>query len=135
MVTVPAARDGDPDGVGEVTAPLVDAAVEPRPARWAAADEVVDAEVVEAPQQVGATGAAPGLRWPCSCGTEVLMEHTTCPVCGSEFLGGLRSEDSGRHRRGPGAIRGRSRTVRLCLAGLVAVAVAVVIPVLLTLIG
>jgi hypothetical protein len=140
LVSVPAARQS---GEGRVSAPLVEAALEPGPANWSTlADaevvdaEFVDAEFVESPQgPAPATGPSDAdVRWPCGCGAEVTLNQPTCPACGSEFLGALRNE-GGRHRRGADGPRIRSRAARLSLAGLLALVLAVAIPVLLALVG
>jgi hypothetical protein len=82
---------------------------------------------------------AAALRWPCACGNEVEFDQDTCPVCGSAFLGDLRGEAVGRHRgasKGPFAERwASSRAFRFIAAGVIALLIAVVIPVLLTLLG
>jgi hypothetical protein len=121
---------------------LVEAALEPGPANWStlAPDaEVVDAEVVESPPKAPRQAPAPSdlaaeMRWPCGCGAAVTLNQATCPACGSEFLGALRA-DGGRHRRGAGGPRIRSRAARLSLAGLLALVLAVAIPLLLALVG
>jgi hypothetical protein len=77
------------------------------------------------------------LNWSCKCGEDVSFEETSCPVCGGAFLGDLREGNGGRHRPGnsPLAWLPESRQVRLAAAAFIAIAFAVLIPVLITLIG
>jgi hypothetical protein len=78
-----------------------------------------------------------GLTWACKCGEDVSFDETVCPVCGAPFLGDLRDGNVGRHRPGnsPLSWLPESRQVRLAAAAFVAIAFAVLIPVLLTLLG
>lgn len=138
-VTVPAAPGRAPRAAA-IAAPLVEAALEPGPniprAIGGRREDVVDADYVEDQSFPPGAATLAGLRWPCCCGAEVLIANTSCPACGNEFLGDLRTGGSGRHRRsahsGP---RVRSRAARLTLAGLAAVMVAVLVPALLALLG
>ncbi len=78
--------------------------------------------------------------WPCpACGTTVLWELVSCPTCGAAFLSGDdlaagTTASAGRHR--PGAterVLALPRGGRLVLALLVGLLVAVVVPLLLSL--
>lgn len=77
------------------------------------------------------------LTWNCKCGEMVSFEQTACPVCGSSFLGDLRDGNAGRHRPGNGALNWlpESRQVRLALAAFIAIAFAVLVPLILTVFG
>jgi hypothetical protein len=73
--------------------------------------------------------------WPCSCGTDVPFDIDICPECGSGFLAELRGVDA-PERSGPAWMATylrASRTMRLTVAAVFALAVAVGIPVLLAL--
>jgi hypothetical protein len=90
-----------------------------------------------APDETGEPSGLAGLSWSCKCGEEVSFDESVCPVCGGPFLGDLREGNGGRHRPGnsPLAWLPESRQVRLAAAAFLAIALAVLIPVLLTLIG
>ena len=92
------------------------------------------AEQAEAAEQRSRLAA---LTWNCKCGDVVSFEQTTCPVCGSSFLGDLRDGNGGRHRPGSGLLDWlpESRQVRLALAAFIAIAFAVLVPLILTIFG
>jgi hypothetical protein len=73
--------------------------------------------------------------WPCRCGNEVPFDVDTCPECGNGFLAELRGVDR-PERSGPAWMTTyleASRTMRLTVAAVFALAVAVGIPGLLAL--
>jgi hypothetical protein len=75
--------------------------------------------------------------WPCSCGNEVGFDVDSCPECGRAFLEELRGLEA-RERTGPPwlvAYLEASRAMRLSIAGMIALLVAVGIPSLLILFG
>jgi hypothetical protein len=150
LVTVPEATGKLARDAGAVAAPLVDAALEPTAAGWSDIDgsreEIVDAVLVDSsPPAPGVTGErkTPGLTsdvsWPCTCGASVAVSEDTCADCGGKFLGELRDDATGKHRPGPPSrlqsARLSSRGMRLALAVLAALIVAIGIPLLLALLG
>ena len=83
------------------------------------------------------TGDEPRKAWPCSCGNEVAFDVDACPECGRAFLGELRGLDAPAIS-GPswlGAYLEASRGMRLSIAVLIALLVAVGIPGMLILFG
>ncbi len=60
--------------------------------------------------------------------------ESTCPACGSEFLADLGTARAGRHRSS-GWRWPASRGASLALAGVLAVVLAVGLPLLLALVG
>jgi hypothetical protein len=72
--------------------------------------------------------------WPCQCGTLVPMAESSCPSCGRAFLGDLSSTATPRHRTGGGRWP-TSRAASLLLAGVIALVLAVGLPLLLALLG
>ncbi len=138
LITVPD-RSSRPQA--HPTAPLVEATLEPGPVHLrdlVAFEGVVDADPVEqggpatnAPARLGAD-----VSWPCICGVAVPLEQNTCPDCGSKFLGELHEGGSGKHRRH--AERSwwpATRGLRIALALLMALLLAVGVPTLLSLLG
>jgi hypothetical protein len=94
----------------------------------------------EAAQQAEAAAQASrlaALTWICKCGEVVSFEQTACPVCGGSFLGDLNDGSGGRHRPGSGALNWlpESRQVRLAAAAFIAIAFAVLVPLILTIFG
>ncbi len=77
------------------------------------------------------------LTWICKCSETVSFEHNACPVCGGSFLGDLRDGEGGRHRPGSAALSWlpETRQVRLAAAAFLAMALAVLIPVIISLVG
>lgn len=102
----------------------------------ALADETVDLDGDHAGAPEEPSGLA-RISWSCKCGEEVSFEEAACPVCGATFLSDLHEGSGGRHRQGNSPLTWlpESRQVRLAAAAFVAIAFAVLIPVLLTLFG
>ncbi len=86
---------------------------------------------------VTVAGAPTSVRWPCECGSLVPIDVSTCPSCGADFLNDLKEVGPGRHREGEnglvGLLLGRSRAARMTIAGVFALIIAVVVPIVLTL--
>jgi hypothetical protein len=108
--------------------------------------DILEAEVVDDAAGVSDRGRDPELaptaagsapRWPCACGALVPIEQNECPACGSPFLGELSSMGNGRHREAvPGGLHWpAARGARLALAGLIAVVIALGVPLLLAALG
>jgi hypothetical protein len=105
-----------------------------RPAPGAEPSPSEVAQKAEAAAQASRLAA---LTWICKCGEVVSFEQTACPVCGGSFLGDLNDGNGGRHRPGSGALNWlpESRQVRLAAAAFIAIAFAVLVPLILTLFG
>ena len=105
----------------------------------AVAEAPLAGQVTELTGPAGNTepGTPNAVGWPCSCGNQVGFDQDDCSACGSPFLGDLRGENEGKHRAGGrfGAQWNESRVFRFVVAGGAAFLIAVVIPLLLTLIG
>lgn len=99
----------------------------------AALDAEFDAEFDKDREQSGLAA----LTWSCKCGEVVSFAEDGCPVCGGHFLGDLHDGAGGRHRPGGAALSWlpESRQVRLALSAFVGIAIAVFIPVLVSLFG
>ncbi len=150
------------DASDALAAPLVEASLDPEPAHWsnADADDIVDAEVVGEEGMIvsprdghhdvalnadlnadlegdGQPSKLATLTWVCKCSETVSFEHSACPLCGGSFLGDLRDGEGGRHRPGGTALSWlpETRQVRLAAAAFLAIALAVLIPVIISLFG
>jgi hypothetical protein len=73
--------------------------------------------------------------WPCSiCSILVPIDAEVCPSCGTSFLATLQAETAAQAPR-PGPLMRLPRAARLTAAMVLSLLVAVVIPLLLTLLG
>ncbi len=100
-------------------------------------DAELDAGLGAALDANGEPSRLAALTWSCKCGEIVSFAQDGCSVCGGSFLGDLHDGSGGRHRPGGGALSWlpESRQVRLALAAFVAIAIAVFIPLFLSLFG
>jgi hypothetical protein len=98
-----------------------------------AALAALDAELDESSE----SSRLAALTWSCKCGEVVSFADDACPVCGGSFLGDLHDGPGGRHRPGSAALSWlpESRQVRLALSAFLAVAIAVFIPLFVSLFG
>jgi len=105
------------------------AGTSPVPDSLAALDAELDADGEQSPLAA--------LTWSCKCGEIVSFAEDGCPVCGGHFLGELHDSSGGRHRPGGAALSWlpESRQVRLALSAFVAIAIAVFIPLFMSLFG
>jgi hypothetical protein len=119
---------GDPSDIRKIVAPR-DGAHDADQAALAALDAELDEDAE--------TSRLAALTWSCKCGEVVSFAEDGCPVCGGSFLGDLHDGTGGRHRPGAGALSWlpESRQVRLALSAFIAIAIAVFIPLLLSLFG
>lgn len=82
--------------------------------------------------------AAPATgTWPCSsCSAAVPLDLSACPACGAAFLSRIAG-DGGRHRSSDagGGLARMSRSARIATGLGIGVLIAVVVPVLLSLLG
>ena len=97
----------------------------------------LDAQLDERLDEDGQPSRLAALTWSCKCGEIVSFAEDACPVCGGHFLGDLHDSSGGRHRPGGAALSWlpESRQVRLALSAFVAIAIAVFIPLFLSLFG
>ena len=102
-------------------------------ARAAAADDAPGADLVDADE----SSRLAALTWSCKCGEMVSFAEDVCPVCGGSFLGDLHDGPGGRHRPGSVALSWlpESRQVRLAMSAFAAIAIAVFIPLIVSLFG
>ncbi|HEX4016688.1 MAG TPA: hypothetical protein VHX15_08115 [Frankiaceae bacterium] len=97
----------------------------------------LDAELDGALDANGEPSRLAALTWSCKCGEVVSFAETACPVCGSSFLGDLHDGVGGRHRPGGAALSWlpESRQVRLAMSAFIAIAFAVLLPVIISVFG
>jgi hypothetical protein len=97
----------------------------------------LDAELDSALDENGEASPLAALTWSCKCGEIVSFAEDGCPVCGASFLADLHDGSGGRHRPGGGALSWlpESRQVRLALSAFLAIAIAVFVPLLISLFG
>ncbi len=89
------------------------------------------------PEPTGTSDGASTTRggWPCSiCSILVPIDAEVCPSCGTSFLATLQAE-TGAAAPAPGALMRLPRAARLATAVVLSLLVAVVVPLLLTLLG